>query len=179
MVWARTKLLIWEYIFEPVKEIRIAYAGPKPEKLYGKLKELVKLVFNVPDAYVQEKTYSWERGKESEKFEVEWEINKILDTYSYISVDLSVRGFSAAGEGKAEIVIKPRLITEYPQDTIWQQSIVYEMLRRFWDSRFYHHRRMEYVNMGKEMIVTFETELKKYFEVLRGAQEQKPAQAPA
>jgi hypothetical protein len=180
MVWARTKLVIWEYIFEPVKELRISYAGPHPEKMYAKLKELIRLVFNVPDAYVQEKVYSWERGKESEKFEVEWEINKILDTYSYISVELSVRGFSAAGEGKAEITIKPRLLTEYPQDTIWQQSIIYEMLRRFWDSRFYHHRRMEYVNMGKEMIVTFETDIKKYFEKLRAgaaAQEQKPAAA--
>jgi hypothetical protein len=37
---------------------------------------------------------------------------------------------------------------------------------------------MEYVNMGKELIVTFESELKKYLELLRqGAQEQKPAPA--
>ena len=30
MVWARTKLLIWDYIFEPIKDLRISYIGPKP-----------------------------------------------------------------------------------------------------------------------------------------------------
>jgi hypothetical protein len=167
MVWARTKLLIWEYIFEPVKDLRVSYSGPHPERFYEKIKEFIRLVFNVPDAYIQEKSYSWDRGKESEKFEIEWEINKILDTYTYITVEVSLKGFSAAGEGKADIRIKPRLITEYPQDTIWQQSIFYEMLRRFWDSRFYHHKRMEYLNMGKEMIVSFETTIKKYIDELK------------
>ena len=167
MVFARTKLLIWDYIFEPVKDLLISYAGPNPEKFYEETKNLIKAVFNVPDAYVQEKTYSWEKGKDSERFEIEWEINKILDAFSYITVELTLRGFSAGGEGKADIRIRSRLITEYPQDTIWQQNIIYEMFRRFWHARFYHRKRMEYLNFGKEMLVSFETALKKYAEALR------------
>ena len=42
MVWARTKLLIWDYIFEPVKDLRVSYSGPHPEALYKKVKELMR-----------------------------------------------------------------------------------------------------------------------------------------
>jgi hypothetical protein len=167
MVWARTKLLIWDYIFEPVKDIRVSYAGPHPERFYQKLKEMIRAIINVPDAYIQEKNYVWEKLKDSERFEIEWEINKILDTFSYITIEITLRGFVAAGEGKVDIRIRPRLITEYPQDTIWQQSIVYEMFRRFWHQRFYHHKRMEYLNLGKELLVSLETAIKKYMDELR------------
>lgn len=172
MVWARTKLLIYDYVFEPVKDIRISYAGPYPEKLYAKIKELIKVIFNVPDAYLQEKTYSWEKSKESERFEIDWEVNKILDTFSYTTVEVSLKGFSANGEGRADIRLRPRLITEYPQDTIWQRSILYEIIRRWWHTRFYHRKRMEYLNFSKEMLVSFETAIKSFMDELKSRQSQ-------
>src|SRR3989344_5985456 len=110
MVWARTKLLIWDYIFEPVKDIKIEYKGPQPERFYKKINELIRTIFNVPDAYVQEKNYSWEKGKDSERFEAEWEVTKVLDAYSYITIEVSLKGFTMNGEGKAAIKIKLRLI---------------------------------------------------------------------
>lgn len=167
MVWARTKLLIWDYIFEPVKDISIDYTGKNPEKFYKKVNELVRVVFNVPEGYIQEKEYNWEKVKETERFEIAWEITKILDMFSYITIEMTLRGFSANGEGKATIRIRPRLITEYPQDTIWQQNIVYEMLRRFWHKMFYHHKRMEYLALGKDLVINFERSVKKYAEILR------------
>ena len=167
MVWARTRLLIWDYIFEPVRRIKINYVGPNPQKFYKKTNELIRTVFNIPDAYVQEKEYGWEKGEEVEKFDVAWEINKMLDTFSYMTVEITMRGFSKNNHGKAAIVIRPRLITEYPQDTVWQNSIVYEMLRRVWHKFFYHKKRMEYLNMGKELVVTFENSIKTYGEELR------------
>jgi hypothetical protein len=170
MVWARTKLLIWDYVFEPVKDIRLDYKGPFPEKFYKKLNELIRTIFNVPDAYVQEKNYSWEKTKDSERFEVEWEVTKVLDVYSYITVELSMKGFTMNGEGKVSIKIKPRLITEYPQDTVFQQSIFYEMMRRMWHQFFYHHKRMEYLNYAKELITSFESSIKHFGETLRETQ---------
>jgi len=168
MVWARTKLLIWDYVFEPVKEIEINYTGKDPDKFYKKLKELIRSVFNIPDAYIQEKSYTWENAGERERFDVEWEINKILDVFSYINVEVALRGFVSNGEGKAGIKLKPRLITEYPQDTLWQQNLMYEMMRRFWHRMFYHHKRMEYLDMSKEILVSFESQIKAYGEKLRG-----------
>jgi hypothetical protein len=166
MVWARTKLLIWDYIFEPVKDIIINFSGKKPEKFYKKINELIRTVFNVPDAYVQEKLYNWNKKENMEQFEIDWEVNKILDTYTYINVEISLKGFSSGGEGKAAIKIKPNLITEYPQDTIWQQNIIYEMFRRFWHKYFYHKKRMEFLNFGKEIIVTFEKSIKDFAQEL-------------
>lgn len=169
MVWARTKLLIWDYIFEPVKDIKIEHKGPGPERFYKKINELIRTIFNVPDAYVQEKNYSWEKGKDGERFEVEWEVTKVLDVYSYITVEIEMRGYSVNGEGKVSVRLKPRLITEYPQDTIFQQSILYEMARRFWHKFFYHHKRMEYLNFGKEILTSFESAVKHFGETLREA----------
>lgn len=169
MVWARTKLLIWDYIFEPVKDIKVEYKGPGTEKFYKKINELIRTIFNVPDAYVQEKNYSWEKGKDTERFEVEWEITKVLDVYSYITIEIALKGFAVNGDGKVSIRIKPRLITEYPQDTVFQQSILYEMGRRFWHKFFYHHKRMEYLNFGKELITSFESAVKHFSETLREA----------
>ena len=67
MVWARTRLLIWDYVFEPVKTIVINYEGKNPEKIYKKLHELIRTCFNVPEGYIQEKSYSWEKKKDVEK----------------------------------------------------------------------------------------------------------------
>ncbi len=169
MVWARNKLLIYDYIFEPAKDIKVEYKGPAPEKFYKKVNELIRTIFNVPDAYVQEKNYSWEKGKESERFEIEWEVTKVLDNYSYITIEIALKGFTLNGEGKASIKIKPRLITEYPQDTVFQNSIFYEMARRFWHQFFYHHKRMEYLNFGKELLTSFESAIKHFGETLREA----------
>ena len=167
MVWARTKLTIWDYIFEPAKEIKIFYTGPNPERLYRKLNELIRVVFNVPEAYVQEKQYDWEKTKDGERFSIAWEVNKVLDVFTFITVEIDLTGFSTQGEGRSSIRIRPRLITEYPQDTIWQQSIVYEMLRRAWHRSYYHNKRMQYLNYGKETLVNFEGSIKNYLEQLK------------
>ena len=169
MVWARTRLLIWDYVFEPVKEIRIAFTGKNPEKFYKKLNELIRLVFNVPEAYIQEKDYKWEKNRGAERFDVSWEVTKIYDYFTYVVIEVDFRGFTSEGEGRASIVLKPRLITEYPQDTIFQQSLFYEILRRMWHRLFYHHKRMQYLDRSKELTVNLERYLKEYAEELKSA----------
>jgi hypothetical protein len=168
MVWARTRLLIWDYVFEPVKQLKIDYTGKRPDAFYKALHELMRLIFNVPEGYIQEKTYKWEKLREAEHFNVEWELTKIFDTFSYLTVEIGLRGFvTTEGEGRATIVLKPRLITEYPQDTIWQQSIAYEMLRRFWHKVYYHRKRMNFLYISKELLVDFERKIKEFGEQLR------------
>jgi hypothetical protein len=154
-------------VFEPAKEIEMNFTVKNPEKFYKKINELIRTVFNVPDAYVQEKEYSWEKGKGKEKFDISWEVNKILDIYSYIVVEIDLKGSAAEGEGKVRVRLKPRLITEYPQDTLWQQSIFYEMLRRFWHKFYYHKKRMEYLDLAKETLINFESSIKRFAETQR------------
>src|SRR3989338_6713629 len=144
MVWARTRLLIWDYVFEPVKQIKIDYTGKRPDLFYKKIHELLRLILNIPDGYIQEKEYKWEKHRDSESFDIAWECTKIYDTFSFLVFEFTLKGFvTAEGEGRATMTIKPRLITEYPQDTLWQQSIFYEAMRRMWHKSFYHNKRMQ------------------------------------
>lgn len=169
MVWARNKLLIWDYLFEPVKVIRITYAGKTPEKFYLKIPELAKFMFNIPDSYIQERDFTWEKLPDTERFEIRWDVYKILDPFSSVIVEIDMKGFTAGGEGRVAMLLKnARVITEYPQDTIWQKSFVYEFLRRFWHRLFYHHKRMEYINTGKEIVVKFEQSIKQFGETMNG-----------
>ena len=170
MVWARTRLLIWDYVFEPVKQISISYTGRRPDLFYRKIHELVRLIFNVPEGYIQEKEYRWEKHKEAEHFEIGWEITKIFDVFTYLNLEIDLRGYvSTEGEGRATIVIKPRMITEYPQDTVWQQSIFYEMMRRAWHRMYYHKKRMQFLYLSKELSVDFERKIKEFSEELKTA----------
>lgn len=167
MVWARTKLTLWDNVFEPIKQIQVTYTGETPSKFYNKINELIRTIFNVPEGYVQEKTYDWKRSDNSQTYNVLWEVNKLLDQYSFIMVEIDLKGYEKDGTGKASIRIKPRLITEYPQDTLWQQNIFYEILRRFWHSVFYHGKRMEYLDKARELVTNFESNLKRFGEKMR------------
>jgi hypothetical protein len=167
MVWARTKLLIWDYVFEPVKNINIAYSGKSPEKLYKKINELIRTIFNIPEAYIQEKSYKWDKTKDSESFDVSWELTKIYDKFTFMVVEVTLKGVTDGKEGKAVVAIKPRMITEYPQDTVWQQNLFYEIMRRFWHTIFYHRQRMEYLDTSKELCIGFESAIKSFMEELR------------
>lgn len=166
MVWARTKLSIWDYIFEPVKEITMSFVTKDPEKFYKKVNSLMRSSFNVPEGYVQEKDFEWQKLEDGNVFSVRWEVNKILDKFSYLSLEITLKGKSKGGKGKVSVRLAPKLVTEYPQDTLWQQSIFYEMLRRFWHTFFYHKKRMEYIDLGKELVIKLEQELKKFAEEL-------------
>ncbi len=171
MTWARSKLLIWDYLFQPVKVIRMNYVGKNPDRFYEKIVKLALFIFNIPETYMQEREFTWEKGKETERFDILWDFYKKLDIFSHIIWEVRLTGFVSNGEGKASIVMSNcRLITEYPQDTLWQKSFVYEFLRRMWHRLFYHHKRMQWLSYGKELTVAYEQGLKKFSEELQDGQ---------
>jgi len=53
------------------------------------------------------------------------------------------------------------LRTEYPQDSVWQKSILYEMLRIFWHKSFYIDQRNKYMEDGRREMARFVEEVKK------------------
>ncbi|MCK5474536.1 MAG: hypothetical protein KAI53_03965 [Candidatus Aenigmarchaeota archaeon] len=167
MVWARTKLTIFDNIFEPQKDILMNFTGPHPERLYNKIQALLKEIFEVPDSKIQEMFYTWETVSGQDKFKVRWRLVKDYDIYSYLRFDVVLSGSSANNSGHASLILKPRFITEYPQDTIIQQSILYEMARRFWHTVFYHRKRMEWFEEARHLSVQYQNGIKQYFEELR------------
>lgn len=166
MVWARTKLTILDNVFEPQKDIFVNYAGKHPERLYNKIRAMLINILNVPEGKIQELYYTWEKHGDTDKFKVRWRAIKDYDIYSYLRFDVILNGSSKNGEGHASMSLKPRFVTEYPQDTVIQQSIFYEMARRAWHDWFYNRKRERWFQEARNLAVEFEVKLKQFLEEL-------------
>lgn len=154
MVWARSKLMIEDDLLSPLPVVKIKFSGQNPERFYKELYNLMLLSFRVQEHSIQEKDFQWGKG-EVEKFSIRWEINKDLDKFSYYFVEVRLVGEMSKNTGKAEIEVEGLLRTEYPQDTILQRSILYEILRMFWHTTFYNSKRDEYLREGRRLMSIF------------------------
>jgi hypothetical protein len=110
--------------------------------------------FRVSEDSIQEKDFQWSKG-EIEKFKISWEVNKDLDKFSYYFINVSLSGETSKNSGKAEIEVDGALRTEYPQDTMWQRSLLYEILRMFWHTTFYNSKRDDYLKEGRRLLSLF------------------------
>ncbi|MEM5871307.1 MAG: hypothetical protein QW051_00370 [Candidatus Aenigmatarchaeota archaeon] len=165
--FARTKLVIQEDCYrEKPERININYIGPNPIKLYYKVYELIKAVFRASDSDIHEERFTWGKG-EKEKFKVRWYLHKDLDAYTFWFITFDVNGAGDEKSGNAEIKIKPVMRTEYPQDTIWQRSLFYEMLRVFWHRVFYYRKREEYAEDCRNTISIFVRNVYEFMRQLR------------
>ncbi len=162
MVWARKRLAIWEDLFPPVKKIYFRFEGKHPEKFYFKVSELLKKIFKVPDAYIQEKEYNWKKTENGHKFKINWLLMKPFDRWTYLNMEIDLKGFSENGYGKVSVVFEPRIVTEYPQDYVWQQTIFYEVIRKLLDAVFYKRKRERIYDEAREMCMRFQSELKHF-----------------
>ncbi|MFQ6020612.1 MAG: hypothetical protein ACE5J4_01165 [Candidatus Aenigmatarchaeota archaeon] len=164
MVWARTKLMIHDDLLHPRKRIKFSFSGPHPEKFYKELPDLLETTFRITELNIEEKEFHW-TGGDPQKFSVRWEIHKDLDKFSYLWLEIKLKGKSSKGIGNATIIVEGAIRTEYPQDTYWQRSIFYEFLRMFWHSTFYASTRDNYIREGRKLLGAFIAHLK---ELTRG-----------
>ncbi len=160
MPWARTKLQLHEDYLRPRSVVTINYTGKNPEKFYDLIPELMVRIFRLSQHSIQEKKFAWHKG-ESDKFEATWEANKDLDRFSSHWVDVVIKGTTGKGEGTARITVEGALRTEYPQDTFWQRSLVYEIFRMFYHRVFYASAREKYFAEGRRLVSILVDELKK------------------
>ncbi len=167
MVFARTKLLLQDNCFEKDPgDVELKYVGPHVSKLYDFIHHILKSVFNIPSSAIQEEKYSWGKG-EIEKFKVTLYAHKDMDMFTYIYLKISLKAEGNEKTGNASITIKPYLRTEYPQDTIWQRSLIYEMLRTLWHRIFYAKKRDEYMEECRHLAYMMQEKLREYFKKLR------------
>lgn len=159
MVWARSKLAIIDDLTTPRARLHIDFRGREPQRLYKEIPQLIASAFRVHAESVQEKKFVMHKG-DPEKFKADWEIIKDLDKFSYYKIGVSVSGQSSKGVGEAIVTINGTLRTEYPQDTIWQRSLLYETLRMFWHTMFYTSKRAKYLIEGRHLVVMFADDLK-------------------
>jgi len=169
---SRMKMMIEEELYPSYGASRgspraiLTYVGPNPGKLYPRTRDIIKSVFNATDAHIHEEIYDWGK-EEKEKFRIRFFLHKDLDKFSYFFIRFDVKGEGTEKAGKASVTIRPLLRTEYPQDTLWQRTIFYEMMRVFWHRMFYHNKRREYIWEGRNLISMLHDQLKDYFRILR------------
>ena len=167
MVFARTKLMMQDNCFEKDPgDVELRYVGPHVTKLYDFLHHVIKTVFNIPASSIQEEKYNWGKG-ETEKFSVSMLTHKDMDMFSYMYIKFELKADGNDKTGNAVIRIKPYMRTEYPQDTVWQRSLFYEMLRTIWHRMFYAKKREEYTEECRHLTYTMQEKLREYFRELR------------
>ena len=166
-VFARTKIVLQEDCYrEKPERMQIKYVGPNAIKLYHKSYDLIKAVFRASDTDLQEEKYNWGKG-ETEKFSVSLLTHKDMDMFSYIYLKAELKADGNEKTGNAVIRIKPYMRTEYPQDTVWQRSLFYEMLRTIWHRMFYAKKREEYTEECRHLTYSVQEKLREYFRELR------------
>jgi hypothetical protein len=172
MVFARSKILIHDYCLEekPVS-LALNYKGPNPQLAVRKYVELAKLVFKVSDAEIQEKVFNWDRSGKEEKFEIEFEVRKDLDKISYVWIQGVIEGSTRPSEefgkeGELKVDVRGAIRAEYPQDTIWQKSIVYEFFRVLYHKILYVSMWEKYMEDCRTMMRLFMEEMKAYLNLL-------------
>jgi len=171
-VFARTKLLIHDYCLQPkVPFITLKYSGPNPQNVYPKVKELLISVWKLEPGDVQERVFNWDRSGDVEKFKISIEAVKDLDAYSFYYLKLSIKGEAKLSkefgkEGKVTIEFEPALRTEYPQDTLWQRSLLYELFRTFYHKVIYRSTRLKYIQECRELSMRFQEEIKSFLNLL-------------
>lgn len=178
-IFARTKLLIQDDCLSPapgsmfpgVPHITLSYTGPNPQRLYDKIKEILSTVIKHRPEELQERDFKWDRSTPVEKFSVRFELTRDMDRFSYILLSIDLKGEAKPSkefgkEGKASITVKGVLRTEYPQDTIWQRSLFYEMFRVFYHRVIYEEKRKQYKVQCKEWIDKIVEEIKGFLNIL-------------
>ena len=168
MVFARAKLVMEDNCFEEEPgRVEIKLVGPHLSKIYNAVYEAMKSVFNVADSDIQETTYQWGKGKDKDKFSVMWWLHKDMDVFSYLYVQLKIKGQGNGEPGNAFIQLRGLLRSEYPQDTVWPRSLFYEIMRTFWHRMFYHKKREEYAEECRHSMVLFKKKIIEFYTKLK------------
>ena len=178
-IFARTKLLIQDDCLESVPGsalpgigfLTLKYTGPNPQKLYDKVKEILHGVLKFTPDELQERDFRWDRSTATEKFSVTFEFVRDMDRFSYILLTINLKGEAKPSkefgkEGTATLRIDGKLRTEYPQDTLWQRSLFYEMGRVFYHKVIYEEKRKQYKVQCKEWLNRIYEELKEFLNIL-------------
>ncbi|HIE41061.1 MAG TPA: hypothetical protein EYP80_00185 [Candidatus Aenigmarchaeota archaeon] len=164
---AGSKLTIWNELYKRgakpgLKDLTYVYEGKNVRKLIDFVPKLIQTIFS-PTTW-QQKVIS---VKENE-YSAEWFMFKDLDYYSYLRIDVELKIRYKGDIGVAKIKLgEPVIVTEYPQETYWQKTFIYEILRVLWHNLFYNRKLQEYLEFGRMKVSCFEEKLLKYFEKLK------------
>ncbi len=170
--FARSKLLIENQCLTYRPKVVFSFSGPNPQKAYEKFLKIVVDDIKIPRQNIQEKYMKWDRSGPTETFRADWEVVKDLDKFSYMFLEVSMKGKVKPSkefgkEGDVTITMQGIIRTEYPQDTMWERSFIYEILRSFYHKVFYADDVKRYVSDCRDWILFIQNEMKSFFNILQ------------
>jgi len=170
-IFARSKHMLEDRCLTYRAKTEFSYNGPNPDKAYPKLIDILTRSIGVPRENIQEKGFKWDRSKPEEKFSASFEIIKDMDKFSYMYLEISMKGTVRPSkefgkEGSVSLAVEGMLRTEYPQDTMWEKSFFYEMFRVFYHKVFYRERRYKWIMECRDSILQIQNEMKEFFNLL-------------
>ncbi|MBN2252154.1 MAG: hypothetical protein JW701_00545 [Kosmotogaceae bacterium] len=173
-IFARNKLLLEDRCLTMRPSMEFSYSGPNPDKAYPKLIDILTSELQVPRENIQEKSFQWDRSGPEEKFSASFEVMKDVDKFTYIYLEIDMRGSMKPSkelgkEGTMRLKIGGMVRTEYPQDTLWEKSFFYEMMRTFWHRVFYKDRRYKWLSECRDSMLLIQDRLKEFFNLLTKA----------
>ena len=106
-----------------------------------------------------------------EKFSGSIEAFKDFDKFTYMMLWIDfggdVRPSKEFGkEGNLKIALDGVIRTDYPQDTVLERSLIYEIFRSFWHKAFYQEKRYVYREQCRDIILTVQREVKAFLNIL-------------
>lgn len=113
------------------QDIRLTDAG----RAYSELKDLLTNRISADEVYEEKYFNDVDKGKIRSKVVVEEQMDKFTDAVHEIYVDID------RSQEKANIQIKAKLVTEYPTEKSYQQSLWYYAYRALFDKFLYGENR--------------------------------------
>lgn len=168
---AGSKLIIWNELYKRgakpgLKNLAYAYEGKNPDKIIPFLPKLVKLVF-APTTWQQK-----EIKVTPNSYKSVWYLFRDIDSFTYFRVDVELAVKHKDGFGTIAIKLgEPVMITEYNQDSMWQKSFFYEILRMMWHNAFYQKKLEGHMDWGRSQVSCFEEKLLAFFDQLKGGED--------
>lgn len=149
----------------------LEYSGPNPQYVYEYIRKLFSSLFGITEREIQEREFRWDKIPGGESFHVRFETIKDLDTHTFQDITIEIDGTihpskEFGKEGNVRIRFEGKIRTEYPQDTVWQRSLLYEMFRTFYHKVIYQSIRKRYVEECRELLLHFSDEIKSFFNLL-------------
>ncbi len=154
-----TEIKFEDNLTYPKEKETIKFKGEEPFKIYYKIGNLFKDVFELSGKDIFERKLKWDSTSEDKPFYVKWEIEKKIDTWTKIFVTVVVQGSqnSATRKGNIIITIVPAFITKvetgFLQRTFWW---LYYFI-------FYKKKRIHDFYFAKNLINKFKIEIGKLY----------------
>lgn len=156
------KVSMVDDIFSPDDKITLNYAGSNPFRVCQIIRPLFEKVMQVEGKDTFERIFKWDITEDPRSFYNMWTVLKEEDRWTKVIGKAVIQGkqHTKTKSGNVRIEISGYVETTYDYNNFLQ--------RIFWaiyNNFFYHKRRRQYMERGKEYLLTVSNEISKELKI--------------